>query len=336
MRVLFLGLVCLFLLTACGVPGSAQVVEDREASAMDGAEAESPSGGETAFPLPSPKTGPVKIGIQAGHWKVAELPDELARRRNSTGAQYGQLKEVDVNLKVAQTLVGALAKRGYQAELLPATVPPNYEADLFISIHADWGATAKRRGWKLSPPWRSNEYSRLLSDSIASAFAASIVPEDTGGVTNGMRGYFGFNYRRHEHAVSPYTPAVLVEMGFLTNAEDRALLRDQPALLAGIIEKGIVAYLSKYDRSKLASYVPPVFPWLSAGSEGAVAYASPSSKGEKLRDLPEGTVVFPIEQRGDWYEVFIRGLRRSAWIEAARFEKTFDPNWPLPGETNNQ
>ena len=93
--------------------------------------------------LPTPRTGPVRVGIQVGHWKSSELPDELARLRTSTGARANGLAEVDINLAVGQRVVALLQQRGIETDLLPATVPPGYEADAVVALHAD-GSTSAR------------------------------------------------------------------------------------------------------------------------------------------------------------------------------------------------
>lgn len=99
-----------------------------------------------------PLTGPFVVAIQAGHWDAAELPDELERLRTSTGASSHGVREVDVNLAVARALKALIEARGWQAILLPATIPPGLRADAFIAIHADWGASPSIRGWKVAPP----------------------------------------------------------------------------------------------------------------------------------------------------------------------------------------
>src|SRR5688572_19538250 len=43
-----------------------------------------------------------RVGLQVGHWRAHELPEELARLRNSTGAVAGGYREYEVNLLVAQ------------------------------------------------------------------------------------------------------------------------------------------------------------------------------------------------------------------------------------------
>ena len=104
----------------------------------------------SAFPL-----APWRVGIQAGHWKIEELPQELRRLCSSTGARQGGYREVAANLDIARRVVEYLLAAGIQVDLLPATVPPGYRADAFVSIHADGAYRPGVRGWKMSTPWRS-------------------------------------------------------------------------------------------------------------------------------------------------------------------------------------
>ena len=62
-----------------------------------------------------------------------------------------------------------------------------------------------------------------------------------------MRGYYAFNYRRYAHSVAKTTPAAIVEMGFLTNPDDRTLLTQSPDLVAIGIANGIIRYLNERD-----------------------------------------------------------------------------------------
>jgi N-acetylmuramoyl-L-alanine amidase len=58
-----------------------------------------------------------------------------------------------------------------------------------------------------------------------------------------MTGYYAFNSRDFVHAIDPQTPAVIIELGFLTNPEDRELLQDRQDLLAAALADGILRYL---------------------------------------------------------------------------------------------
>jgi hypothetical protein len=139
---------------------------------------------------------PWRVGIQAGHWQIAELPDEQARLRTDTGASYGNLQEVDVNLGIARRVVLYLSLAGVEVDLLPATVPQGYDADAFVAIHADGGGP-RERGFKVSAPWRASPASRLLRNAIDRAYGElSTIPADRYGVTYNMRGYYGFSWYR--------------------------------------------------------------------------------------------------------------------------------------------
>jgi hypothetical protein len=113
-----------------------------------------PAGGTAARPAPeSPSVAPaapaamVNVAIQAGHWKSNELPDEFRRLRGSTGASGGGRTESQVTVDIAQRVARLLRSRGLTVEVLPATVPTGYTADLFISLHAD--GTAQRAAARL-------------------------------------------------------------------------------------------------------------------------------------------------------------------------------------------
>jgi len=63
-------------------------------------------------PFFAPLEGPWVVAVQPGHWKVEELPEELSRLRTSTGAVFGEVREVDVNLRVADHLLKRIESRG--------------------------------------------------------------------------------------------------------------------------------------------------------------------------------------------------------------------------------
>ncbi len=305
---------------AAGAIGLAGLARARDASAMAAVGAPEPLRGLPGYTLEALE-GPIRIGVQPGHWRIDELPDELARLRTSTGAAFGSLRELDLNLAVSRILVDRLAAAGYSAELVPAAVPAGYRADLFVSVHADRADRPDRRGWKLAPPWRPSPESRRLASAMAEAFRASGLPEDQGGVTANMRGYFGFSWWRFSNALSPYTPAVLVEMGFLGNPEDRARMRDNPSLYAGILFEGIRSFLAGSDRADLDSLVPVLYRGVSVGPGGAAGRASPSFGAVVLERYPSGRYLNPVDSaEGGWFEVFSRPLRRGVWVHESELD----------------
>ncbi|MCH7892183.1 MAG: hypothetical protein IH921_11835, partial [Gemmatimonadetes bacterium] len=92
-------------------------------------------------PIPTPADwrppeGPVRIALQAGHWRAYEAPRELRGLRNN-GTSWGGMAEWEVNLEIVRRAGTMLEEMGYEVDILPAVVPPSYRAHLFISIHAD-------------------------------------------------------------------------------------------------------------------------------------------------------------------------------------------------------
>lgn len=283
----------------------------------------------SVIPTPSPRppgTLP-RVGIQVGHWKSSELPDELARLRSSSGTFAGGYSEAQVNLAVAQRVVALLASRGMAVDLLPATIPPGYDADAFVAIHADGSPSTSNRGFKLATPWRTSQAAQHLLDSLADEYASATgLPLDTA-VTFNMRGYYAFNFRRHTHAIARTTPAVILEMGFLTNSADRAIMIDQADRVAIGVANGIVRYLNERDPNDGAALLPPDFktqrPISPAGLD---VYAAPSDQARVLEHIDADGRFFVFQERDGWYQGVIRGKSRLiGWVRKDQVTATNDP-----------
>ena len=166
------------------------------------------------------------VGLQVGHWKNNELPDELERlRKRGGGTRGGGKAEWEVSLKIAREAAIILQDQGIVVDILPATVPPSYWADVFIAIHADGSGDPQVSGFKVATTWRDysgqgRNFVSLLEQEYQKATGLRIDQN----VTHNMRGYYAFNWRHYEHAVHPMTTAVILETGFLTNPRDRSLL----------------------------------------------------------------------------------------------------------------
>lgn len=305
-------------------------------------EPEAPADAEpTGIPLPTPRPAgePWRIGLQIGHLRSNELPDELARLRTSTGARYGGVTEAQLNESIVMRIVPILEANGVVVDVLPATVPPSYSADAFLSIHADGNASARPRGWKLATPWRASPASKALYAAVHGSYgAATGLPEDLNGVTPNMRGYYAFNYRRYEHAIAPTTPAIIVEIGYMTNAADREVLFDQPDRVAWGVADGILRYLAERDRNDVAALIPPEFPNMLANA-GAVLRTGPSDNARARATLNDGDRLFVFDQRDGYYELFVRGSRGRliGWVREDQVRlQPAEPDAPpeIPGDSN--
>ena len=266
----------------------------------------------------------IRVGIQAGHWRQDELPAELARLRGSTGAAGGGYTEAEVNLATARELEALLVSAGIQVDLLPSTVPPGYLADALISIHADGAARPGARGWKVAAPWRASEASLALERAVSESYALlSGLPEDRYGVTYGMKGYYAFSPHRVRHAISPFTPAVIVETGFLTMAADRAVIVDRPQQVARALAAGILRYLAERDPLDRAALVSASYPAMQVRTASATLRMRPGEAEPVAAVLEEGTLVLPLQVRQGWVEVMVRGSYRIfGWLPAEQLGTT--------------
>jgi N-acetylmuramoyl-L-alanine amidase len=195
--------------------------------------------------------GPRRVGIQAGHWRTDEAPAEFPRLRVSIGGSSGDLKEVDVNLDIARRVADLLRQRGITVDLLPATVPQSYVADAFVAIHADADETETARGYKIAHGTYRSPYDERLVRSLTERYAAATgLPWDPH-VTDDMTDYYAFAWFRYQHALAPHTPAAIVELGYITDPDDRALLTEKQDVAAGGIVDGIVRFLDALPRATL-------------------------------------------------------------------------------------
>jgi N-acetylmuramoyl-L-alanine amidase len=198
-------------------------------------------------PIPTPADwkppeGPVRIALQAGHWRANEAPRELSGLRDN-GTSWRGTPEWEVNLEIAQRARVALEGMGYEVDILPAVVPPSYRAHLFISIHADGSNDRNASGYRVAAPsrdatGRASQVVTLLERSYGEATGIKRLPD----VTRRMRNYYAFNFRRYEHALHPMTIAVIIETGFLTSSRDREVIVNDPERAARGIVEAVTAF----------------------------------------------------------------------------------------------
>jgi N-acetylmuramoyl-L-alanine amidase len=191
----------------------------------------------------TPPEGPVRIALQAGHWRADEAPSELSGLRDN-GTRWKETAEWEVNLEIVRRTGAILEGMGYQVDILPAVVPPSYRAHLFIAVHADGSNDPSASGYRVASPsrdatGRAAQVAALLDRSYGEATGIKRLPT----TTRRMRNYYAFNYRRYEHALHPMTIAIILETGFLTSLSDRQVLVDDPERAA----RGIVAAVTAFS-----------------------------------------------------------------------------------------
>lgn len=205
------------------------------------------------------------IVIDAGHQQRAMSetepngPDSDEMKAKVTGGTQGTLTglaEYELNLRVALALRDALVAKGYTVVMVRETneveisnaeralMANSAGADVNIRIHANGDADASVKGAMAvcqtpENPYNANIYDacRALSDAVLSAFCESTgILERNVWETDTMT---GTNWAT--------VPTTIIEMGFMTNAEDEATMaaEDFAAKAAGGIANGIAAYLSQ-------------------------------------------------------------------------------------------
>lgn len=234
-------------------PDVVEIVTEVTGASPQTADPQDPPG-SIRLPRPTslPLNGPRKVALQAGHWLTREAPPELGRILQQTGTSWDGVTEVDVNLDIAGRVAALLAEKGIQVEVLPTTIPPGYLADVFIALHADGDGTGATSGFKAARSTRRTPFEeRLMALVIGEYAAATELDYDQFGISRGMLGYYAMAWSRIRYATSPFTPSMILEMGYLSNDRDRHLMVDEPDLVAGAIATGILRFLEEHPRSRL-------------------------------------------------------------------------------------
>jgi len=201
---------------------------------------------------------PPLVAIQAGHWQTDKHADEFSWLRNSTGTAAGGVREVDLNVDIAFRVAEYLKSWGNEAYVLPSNVPPDYHADAFVALHSDGHTNRAARGYKVATYWRKWVASDMLVHEIDDEYGKDTgLPRDWR-ITDNMRGYYAFNSGLYEHTIAEDTPGAILEMGFLTNATDRAFLVSQRDRVARSIALGIARFLGARPAGGWAA--PPLLP----------------------------------------------------------------------------
>ena len=196
----------------------------------------SPTRGPTRTPggpTPSPTPKPKRVGILAGHHGPENDPGAVCP---------DGLREVDINLTVAEKVVTALEKRGYEVDLLEEYDDRlnRYRADAFLSIHSDACDAPEASGFKVARVSFSAipEIEDVLVECLYEEYErATGLPRHDYSITPDMHGYHAFL------KIDPQTPGAIIEMGFL--AADRYILVNHPGKLAAGIVAGLLCFLER-------------------------------------------------------------------------------------------
>jgi len=152
--------------------------------------------------------------------------------------------EKDINLQVALKIAARLRRMGIEVVLTRqsdrfieleqrAQIANQYKAALFVSIHADSASNRSARGFTVyvarSASWQSQKAAKAIVSALRRTGLES-------------RGIQRADYRVLVHTTGP---AVLIELGFVSNRSEAGLLRNSAfqERLAAAIASGIAEYL---------------------------------------------------------------------------------------------
>jgi N-acetylmuramoyl-L-alanine amidase len=185
-------------------------------------------------PVPAHTLGPTsepapKVGIVAGHYGFdsgAVCPDGL--------------QEVEITVAIAEKVVALLGRRGYQVELLGEFDDAifGYQADAFVSLHADSCEVPGASGFKVARVTNSavpEAEDRLVECLWEEYEKWTGLARHEDSITADMRQYHAFR------KIAPETPGAIIEMGFMH--DDRNILLYGQEKVARGIASGVICFL---------------------------------------------------------------------------------------------
>lgn len=162
----------------------------------------------TEYPKPTGK-GTKKVVIDAGHGGT------------DYGAIRNNINEKDITLDVSKQVRDMLVKKGYQVQMTRdidkyvslqdrVAISENFDPEIFISIHVNSSTGTEASGIETH---YYHQESIMLAQTVHSALASKINSKN--------RGLFKSKFYVINHTTSP---AILVEIGFISNDAERAQL----------------------------------------------------------------------------------------------------------------
>ncbi len=169
-------------------------------------------------------------------------------------------KEKDITLRYALALMASLQDAGFRTILTryddsyptlrarckmanSGTFKRPRRADIFLSIHCNGHGSPEAHGWEV---WTSPDETNAdpLATSIAGQVEAAF-PDMR--MRYDMRDGDPDKEAKFYVLMHTYMPAVLVELGFITNADDLARMKDRDAMdrMVGAIMKGVIEYAER-------------------------------------------------------------------------------------------
>lgn len=187
-------------------------------------------------------TTPVRPSVKTRRAVIVVDPGHGGKDPGAIAVNGGY--EKNINLAVATKLAALLERQGHQVTMTRqddrypeleerALVANRLNADLFVSIHADSAEDASAQGFTVYVAGAASRASREVAQDVVRAMAT------TGSRSRGVR------ENDYRVLVNTRGPAVLVELGYLSNYREALKLQDGAFQdrLAAAIAAGINDYL---------------------------------------------------------------------------------------------
>jgi N-acetylmuramoyl-L-alanine amidase len=197
----------------------------------------------SATPLPTPIWFN-RIGVLAGHSGIATYGKTKGNVDPGTVCPDG-FTEAAVTMNVAKQVVATLRGKGFTVDMLEEydVKLDGYQAAAFISLHADscenFNDGFDHSGFKVTFPtdrYTARDRDEQLNECVRQNYGGVTgLPFTPGSITIDMTDYHAF------HKVAPTTPAVILELGFLSY--DRNLLENHTDKMALGVVNGILCFL---------------------------------------------------------------------------------------------
>ena len=180
----------------------------------------------------------MKVFINPGHAPGGH-PDPGAVNSKSG------LRECDVALAVGQSAESCLNAAGVETELLQSDslyeiceAANASDADIFVSIHCNAAEAEEANGtetWACAGSYRGSMLASCIQNQIVNALDTT-----DRGVKTATPGVNGLYVLTHTDM-----PAVLVELGFISNPYDAAKLKSRSDDFARAVARGVTDYISE-------------------------------------------------------------------------------------------
>jgi len=265
-----------------------------------------------------------RIAIDPGHQARLDdreepvAPGKTETKPRAAGSAVGVAtgkRESAVALEIALLLKDALSALGAEVLLVReaeevqisnvqrAQMANQFQADVFLRLHCNDHANPSQRGIRVYAQKRYAERNFGMDRAQTLAWAESLavhLQAETGAPS--AKAYVTDTYSGSNWALMP---TFLIEMGYLTNAEDDRLLQSD-AYRAGLV-RGIAAFVSNMPRDAYRDHPllsAPVMENMRSPSDDLIVRVAPDDDARALRTVRRNHRVFVLDDLGGgWYAI---------------------------------